>query len=84
MDAPTRRIVRKRRADRCEYCRLPQDLSPLASLQIEHIIPRKHKGTDDLDNLALACKDCNLRLDRVTSVPSIQFKGEGFTKSIGK
>jgi hypothetical protein len=29
-------------------------------LQIEHIIPRKHGGTDDNHNLALACIDCNL------------------------
>jgi hypothetical protein len=29
-------------------------------LQIEHIIPRKHGGSDDLNNLALACIDCNL------------------------
>lgn len=60
MDAATRRLVRERAADRCEFCRLPQDLSPLASLQIEHIIPRKHQGTDVLGNLALACIDCNL------------------------
>jgi hypothetical protein len=29
-------------------------------LHIEHIIPKIHGGTDDLDNLALACIDCNL------------------------
>jgi hypothetical protein len=34
--------------------------SPLAALQIEHILPRKHGGDDDADNLALACIDCNL------------------------
>jgi hypothetical protein len=27
---------------------------------VEHIIPRIHGGTDDTDNLALACIDCNL------------------------
>ena len=32
----------------------------MAALHIEHILPRKHGGTDDLDNLALACIDCNL------------------------
>jgi hypothetical protein len=60
MDAATRNLVRRRAGDRCEYCRLHQDQSPLASLQLEHIRPRKHNGTDDLDNLALACIDCNL------------------------
>jgi 5-methylcytosine-specific restriction endonuclease McrA len=32
----------------------------LATLHVEHILPKKHGGTDDLDNLALACVDCNL------------------------
>jgi hypothetical protein len=32
----------------------------LATFHIEHILPRKHSGSDDLDNLALACSDCNL------------------------
>jgi hypothetical protein len=32
----------------------------LAVLHIEHIIPRKHGGSDELGNLALACVDCNL------------------------
>jgi 5-methylcytosine-specific restriction endonuclease McrA len=57
----TKDQVRKRAAHRCEYCQLRADDSPLARLQIEHIVPRKHGGNDDLDNLALACIDCNLR-----------------------
>jgi len=32
----------------------------LAALHVEHILPKKHGGADDLDNLALACIDCNL------------------------
>lgn len=60
MDAATRRFVRRRAKDRCEYCQLHQDQSPLASLQVEHIIPRKHGGTDAEANLAMACIDCNL------------------------
>jgi len=32
----------------------------LAALHVEHIIPKKHGGTDLPDNLALACIDCNL------------------------
>jgi len=60
MDALAKRLVRERAGDRCEFCRLHQDQSPLAALQIEHIIPRKHLGDDSLDNLALACIDCNL------------------------
>ena len=53
-------LVRQRAGDRCEYCALRQEDSPLASLHLEHIIPRKHGGTDDPENLCLACIDCNL------------------------
>ena len=52
--------VRERAQNACEYCHLHQHDSPLAALHIEHIIPRVHGGSDDLDNLALACIDCNL------------------------
>ena len=61
MNAATRTLVRRRAADRCEYCHLHQDDSPLAALHIEHIRPRKHGGTDDEPNLCLACIDCTLR-----------------------
>ena len=61
MTAATRTLVRRRVANRCEYCRLHQDDSPLAALHIEHIRPRKHGGADDESNLCLACVDCNLR-----------------------
>lgn len=60
IDAATRRRVRNRAGNACEYCGLRQEYSPLASLQIEHVIPRKHGGDDDPENLALACVDCNL------------------------
>src|SRR6266487_6960680 len=52
--------VRERAQNACEYCHLHQDDSPLAALHVEHIIPRIHGGSDDTDNLALACVDCNL------------------------
>jgi hypothetical protein len=57
-DDESRRAVRHRAGNRCEYCRLRQELDEL-SLQIEHIIPRKHHGSDATDNLALACFACN-------------------------
>ena len=60
MNEPVKALVRERAADRCEYCQLPQSDSPLAMLQVEHIRPKKHGGTDDPNNLALACVDCNL------------------------
>jgi hypothetical protein len=73
IDAATRRLVRNRAGNACEYCGLHQVHSPLASLQIEHIVPRKHGGGNDNENLAMACVDCNLAkgtniagIDRVT------------------
>jgi hypothetical protein len=60
MDEATRNRLRRRAGRRCEYCGFHQDQSPLAALHIEHIIPKKHGGTDNPDNLALACIDCNL------------------------
>ena len=52
--------VRERAHNACEYCHLHQDDSPWAALHVEHIIPKVHGGTDESDNLALACIDCNL------------------------
>ena len=60
MDSLTRRHVRERAGHRCEYCHLPEGQSPVAKLQIEPILPRKHGGSDDSANLALACIACNL------------------------
>jgi HNH endonuclease len=53
-------LVARRAKHCCEYCQLPQADSPLANHHVEHIRPRKHGGTDDAENLALACIDCNL------------------------
>ena len=54
-----RRLVRQRAGDCCEYCRLSQT-GQLVGFQIDHIIAIKHGGTDDDDNLCLACYDCNI------------------------
>jgi hypothetical protein len=58
MDAALRRLVRQRAHDRCEYCHLPQFALP-ASLQVEHIVAKQHRGSDDPENLALSCPYCN-------------------------
>ena len=39
----------------CVYCEKICD-----GLQWEHIIPRSRGGLDTIDNLALACRECNL------------------------
>lgn len=60
MDAATRRLVRQRANNRCEYCGLRQEDAPVATFHMEHIIPKQHGGSDDPGNLALACYHCNL------------------------
>ena len=63
MKESTEILVRERGRNRCEYCQLQQDSSPLAVLHVEYVIPIEHGGpddTDNTDNLALACIDCNL------------------------
>ena len=59
MDATTRDLVRLRAGERCEYCGLHQEQSGLKH-HIEHITAKQHGGSDDADNLALACHRCNL------------------------
>ncbi len=57
--------VRQRAQHRCEYCHYPENLST-APLSIDHINPRSLGGTDDFENLALACRRCNERLYNFT------------------
>ncbi|WP_242025715.1 HNH endonuclease [Phormidium tenue] len=41
-----------------EYCHSSEEISP-ARFEIDHIQPRSIGGSDNLDNLALACQRCN-------------------------
>src|SRR5437868_4871261 len=60
MKRSVRELVRARAARRCEYCRLHEMDQPLFPFHIEHIIAKKHHGSDDPTNLAWACHECNL------------------------
>ena len=53
-----RQAVRERAGDCCEYCRLPASGGTVA-FHVDHIVPLKHGGSDDSDNLCLACYKCN-------------------------
>jgi hypothetical protein len=59
MDAATRQYVRRRAEERCEYCRLPQAGAPFFTFHVEHVQAQQHILDNSLDNLALACPDCN-------------------------
>lgn len=58
ISARLRRLVIDRAGNHCEYCRLHQ-IDAYAGHNVDHIIPLKHGGRTDADNLALACADCN-------------------------
>ncbi len=60
MDNAVRALVWERAEARCEYCRLRQSASPYRTFHIDHVIPSKHGGSDEISNLALACDRCSL------------------------
>lgn len=60
VSAEAREFVRRRAADACEYCRFPTTSSVLPH-QVDHIIGRQHRGSDDVENLCLCCIHCNLK-----------------------
>lgn len=60
MKASLRAQVRARAGRRCEYCRLHEDDLPFWPFHAEHVIARKHGGTDAPGNLAWSCHHCNL------------------------
>ncbi len=49
-----RQQIYERAGGQCEYCLTPE-VAVLMSLEIDHIIARKHGGKTETDNLALSC-----------------------------
>jgi HNH endonuclease len=67
-------FIKQRAGGCCEYC-----LSQLAfcpdPFSIEHIIPRSKGGTNDPDNLAIACQGCNnFKYSHIESIDPITGK----------
>jgi 5-methylcytosine-specific restriction protein A len=57
-----RRLVMARCEARCRHCR------STALLQVDHVVPISRGGTDDIANLQILCRTCNLRKsDRLES-----------------
>jgi 5-methylcytosine-specific restriction endonuclease McrA len=48
---------------KCIHCQkklvLAADGTPMNGATLEHIVPKSHAGTDELENLAIACARCN-------------------------
>jgi len=48
--------ILRRDSHACRYCGAK---APHAELEVDHVIPRHHGGSDDPSNLTAACKPCN-------------------------
>ena len=55
-----RRVVRERAQRRCEYCHADERWQ-FVRFTLDHVLPQSAGGSDTLDNLALACRNCNER-----------------------
>ncbi|NJO78917.1 MAG: HNH endonuclease [Cyanobacteria bacterium RM1_2_2] len=55
-----KQLIRERANYLCEYCHSSERLSA-NRFTVDHIIPKSLGGSDDPDNLALACRHCNER-----------------------
>ena len=53
-----RRRVMRAAEDRCEYCRVSQDMT-LATFHLDHIIPQIAGGATVFENLCFSCPFCN-------------------------
>jgi|SRR6516162_391747 5-methylcytosine-specific restriction endonuclease McrA len=58
MDSVLEQLVWQRARGRCEYCQLSREHSRIP-FEIDHIIPRKHRGPTIASNLAGSCFYCN-------------------------
>jgi len=52
---PTRSAIYERDGHKCQYC------GSTRKLTIDHIMPKSKGGTDDWDNLVVACSSCNIK-----------------------
>ena len=53
-----RKHIAERASHLCEYCGLHENYTNKKH-EVDHVIPIKHRGSDDLNNLSWACFDCN-------------------------
>jgi hypothetical protein len=60
VSAAMRQLVRQRANYFCEYCHSSEEAST-ALFTLDHLIPQSLGGSDDPNNLALACHRCNGR-----------------------
>ncbi len=73
ISAESRRIVASRARFCCEYCGIAEGDSFLGC-EVDHIVSRKHGGSDAVENLALACTPCNR--SKGTDLGSLDSRGD--------
>jgi 5-methylcytosine-specific restriction endonuclease McrA len=56
LKASLRKQVWDRGDGHCHYCRSPLTVR---SFTVDHVLARVNGGTDDLENLVVACRSCN-------------------------
>jgi 5-methylcytosine-specific restriction endonuclease McrA len=68
---PAYAAVARRAEHRCEYCHAPEAVFNFP-LEVEHIVPPQRGGSDEIKNLALACRGCNLfKSDSLTAIDPV-------------
>jgi 5-methylcytosine-specific restriction endonuclease McrA len=70
--------LHKKQNYRCAMCR---EKKPLASLELDHIIPLSKGGINDIENLQLLCRGCHHQKDRaLTNQPPVDNSKEAHSK----
>lgn len=56
----------------CEYC-----LNPVAESEatVDHVVPKSRRGGNEVENLALACYDCNQAKGDLTALEFVYLNG---------
>ncbi|MEO0895439.1 MAG: HNH endonuclease signature motif containing protein [Bacteroidota bacterium] len=75
--AKDRKAVSERAMGMCEYCLMHED-DGFFTFHIDHIISLKHGGTNELDNLCLACMFCNG--NKSSDIGTILLPGDRFIR----
>ena len=79
----TKQLMHNRAGYGCEYCLLAQIDSPGIPLHIEHVISKKHRGSDLEDSLALACMVAIFIRDRTSAelIPTLDKSRHSFIRA---
>jgi 5-methylcytosine-specific restriction endonuclease McrA len=66
----------------CFFCEVKPE--KLDDLTVEHILSFSHGGTDNINNLALACGDCQVKLGRLSITAKIKYRDKTLAPKRGR